>query len=239
VKAEVKRITNQVASTDRPSSDVNAVVSRLGFWSAVLTAVLAAAFFAVGIASPVRYISYPYVEGVSAFIPVDYIWMYPPFLLAPTFVVLVACIHAYASDDKKVFSQVALSFAVIYAAIITTDYFIQWTVIQPSILSGETAGLSLLTQYNPHGILIALEGLAYLMMNGALLFAAVVFAGGRRECALRWLFVISFVMAVGSFVALSLLRYDIVTFEVTIITINCTVLIVSGALLSVVFKRAG
>jgi hypothetical protein len=64
------------------------------------------------------------------------------------------------------------------------------------------------------------------------------FAGGRLERALRWLFAASFVVAVGSFVGLSLLGYAIVTFEVTIITINCIVLIVSGALLSVVFKRA-
>jgi hypothetical protein len=233
------KMMDTVPSTERPGSNVNAAVSRLGFWSAILTAVFAAAFITVGIASPVRHIPYPYVEGVSAFIPIDYIWMYAPFLLAPTFVVLMACIHAYAADDKKVFSQIALSFAVIYAAIITVDYFIQWTVIQPSILSGEIEGLSLLTQYNPHGVFIALEGLAYLMMNGAFLFAAAVFAGGRRECALRWLFVASFVVAVGSFVSLSLLRYDIVTFEVTIITINCIVLIASGALLSIVFKRAG
>ena len=57
------------------------------------------------------------------------------------------------------------------------------------------------------------------------------------ERALRWLFTASFVVAVGSFVGLSLLGYAIVTFEVTIITINCVALIVSGALLSVVFKR--
>jgi hypothetical protein len=84
-----------------------------------------------------------------------------------------------------------------------------------------TAGLALFTQYNPHGLMVALEGLGYLMMSGALLFAAAVFAGGRLERALRWLFVASFVVAVGSFVGLSLMGYGIVTFEVTIITINC------------------
>jgi hypothetical protein len=46
-------------------------------------------------------------------------------------------------------------------------------------------------------------------------------------------------LAIGSYVGLSLLRYDIVAFEVTILTINWVVLIVSGALLSVLFKRAG
>ena len=76
-------------------------------------------------------------------------------------------------------------------------------------------------------------------MSVALLFAAAVFAGGRLERAIRWLFIASFVLAIGSYVGLSLLRYDIVAFEVTILTINWAVLIVSGALLSVLFKRAG
>jgi hypothetical protein len=221
--------------------------NRLGFWSAVLTAVIAAAHFAVGILTPARsgpfaptanIISYPYTN-VASFIPIDYVWLYPGFLLAPTFVVLMVCIHHYAADDKKIFSQIGLSFALIYAAVITTDYFIQWTVVVPSILSGKTEGFSLFTQYNPHGIFIALEGLGYLMMSVALLFAAAVLAGGRLERAIRWLFIASFVLAIGSYVGLSLLRYDIVAFEVTILTINWVVLIVSGALLSALFKRAG
>jgi hypothetical protein len=110
-------------------------------------------------------------------------------------------------------------------------------MVIPSILSGETAGLSLFTQYNPHGIFIALEGLGYFMMSVAFLFAAAVFAGGRLERAIRWLFVSSFILAVVSFTVLSLLKYDIVAFEVTILTINWAVLIVSGILLSVLFRR--
>jgi len=43
---------------------------------------------------------------------------------------------------------------------------------------------------------------------------------------------------VASFAGLVLLRYEIVTFEVTTIAISCVVLIISGALLSVLFRRA-
>jgi hypothetical protein len=237
---------NQITSTDRLRPNVNVVVSRVGFWSAILTAVIAAAFFLAGILTPPRSgpfapaasaIPYPYTN-VAAFIPGDYLWLYPGILLAPIFIVLMVCIHYYAPDDRKIFSQIGLSFAVIYAAVIITDYFIQFTIVVPSILSGETAGLSLFTQYNPHGIFIALEGLGYLMMSVAFLFTAAVFAGGRIERAIRWIFAASFILAVVSFAALSLLSYDIVAFEVTILTINWTVLIVSGALLSVRFRRA-
>jgi len=239
-------LTNQ-ATPNGSVSGMNTMVSRLGLWSAVLTAIFAAAFFAMGIATPARsgpvanapIIPYPYTRGVESFIPGDYLWLYPGILLALTFVVLIACIHYYASDDKKVFSLIGLSFAVIYATLIITNYFIQFTIVIPSILSGETAGLSLFTQYNPHGIFISFEVLGYLMMSVAFLFAAAVFAGSRLERAIHWLFFTDFVVVVGSFIILSLLRYDLVAFEVTVLTINWIVLIVSGALLSVVFKRAG
>jgi hypothetical protein len=49
-------------------------------------------------------------------------------------------------------------------------------------------------------------------MNGAFVFAAPIFTRGRLERAMRWLFFASFVVAVGSFVGLSLLVYAIVTF---------------------------
>ncbi len=237
---------NQITSTDRPRSKVNAM-SRLGFWSAILTAVCAAAFFLAGILTPPRSgpfapaaatIPYPYTN-VAAFIPGDYLWLYPGILLAPVFIVLMVCIHSYARSDRKVFSHAALSFAVIYATIILVDYFIQFTIVIPSILSGETTGLSLLTQYNPHGIFIAFETLGYSMMSVAFLFTAAVFSGGRLERALRWIFAADVVFVVLFFAALSLFKYDLVAFEVTILTINWIVLIVSGVLLGVLFRRAG
>ncbi len=227
-------MTDQATSNGR---GLNLVLKRLGFLSAILTAVFALGFLVIGIfGTPYTvFIPYPYVP--SFFNPIDYIWLYPAFLLAPVFVVLMACIHYYASNEKKIFSLIGLSFALIYATVITTDYFIQWTVVLPSILSGETGSLSLFTQYNHHGLFVALESLGYLMMNLALLFTAVVFSGGRLERAIRWLFIITFVLAIGSFIGISLLRYEIVVFELIIITINCIMLIISGTLLSILFRR--
>ncbi len=209
----------------------------LGFTSAVLTAILAAAFIALGVFGTSYTASNPY-PYISPFIKtIDYAIFYPAFLLAPVFVVLMTCIHYYASDDKKIFSQIGLSFAIIYAAIITTDYFIQWTVVLPSIITGQTDNLSLISIYNPHGIFVALESLGYLIMNIAFLFTAAVFNGDRIGRAIRWIFFISFILAMGSFLFTSLMKYDIVIFEVIIISIICTVLIISGTLLSISFWR--
>jgi hypothetical protein len=53
--------------------------------------------------------------------------------------------------------MLGIVFATISCTLLVGDYFIQISVIQPSLLKGETDGIALLTQYNPHGIFIALE----------------------------------------------------------------------------------
>ena len=217
---------------------------QLGFWAAILTTVVATIFAAVGIATPPRSgpfcatacVAYPYVD-VSQFVPGDYLWLVPGMVLAAVVVVLVACIHSYAPRARRMFSRAALAFAVAYAVVIMLDYFTQIAVVVPSLQSGQTQGLSLFTQYNPHGFFIALEALGYLMLSSALLFAAAVFTGGRLERAIRWLFSLSFGLAVIAFVGLYLLGRDLIAFEVTILLINWIALIPSGVLLCVVFWR--
>jgi hypothetical protein len=66
-----------------------------------------------------------------------------------------------------------------------------------------------------------------------------VFAGGTAERAIRALFTLGFVLAVAVFVALAVLEHDLVAFEVTVLMITWMVLIASGVLLGVVFRRAG
>jgi hypothetical protein len=246
-------MTNQVTYVEIANS-VRQSVCRLGFWTSILTAVTAAAALGIAITTaPARSgpfcmvdlvgscVNYPYTD-VAAFVPIEYIWMYPAFLMALLFVVLVACIHHYAAVDKKAFSQIALSFAVIAAAAHAINYFIQLAVVQPSLLKGEAEGLSLLSQYNPHGIFIALEDVGYLMMGVAFLFVASVFSRREKlEQAIRLLFITSSALVVGSLIFLALfygsdLEYR---YEVVSLLIDWIVLIVSGVLLSVFFKRAG
>jgi hypothetical protein len=221
------------------------VASRVGFWAAVLTVLVTATFAVLGFATPARSgpfcatwgcIPAPYTD-VARFIPGDYWWLIPGILLAPIFVVLLASIHAHASEPMRVFTGIALAFALGYAVVIGADYFVQFTVVIPSLQGGETIGLSLFTQYNPHGLFIAGEALGYLMMSTALLLAAPAFAGGRLERTIRWLFVVGFVLAIAAFVGFWLVGHDLVAFEITVISINWVVLFTSGVLLSVVFRR--
>ena len=209
----------------------------LGYWSAILTAVLAAMFLGIGFFGTAYdgKLDYPFI--ISVIRPIDYAVWVPGLLLAPTFVVLMACIHDRATGERKVFGQIGLAFALIYATLILADYFIQLTAVLPSLMSNETGDLSFFSMYNPHGLFIALECLGYLLMNTALLFASAVFAQRTKlERAIKRTFVLSFILAIGSFICLTAAGFPIVIFEIAIITINVTVLIISGALLRLYFK---
>jgi hypothetical protein len=221
---------------------------RLGFWTSILVTGFATVAFATAIATPPRSgpfctsacITYPYANA-AAFFPRDYLWMVPAIFMTLLFVILMACIHEYAPDDKKVFSRIGLCFALVTAAVIIMDYYIQLTVMQPGLIKGEMEGLALFSQYNPHGIFIAFEDLGYLMMSLALLFASAAFTRGERlERSIRRLFIASSLLAIAAFIGFTLvygnnLEYR---FEVAIITINWITLIISGLLLSVLFKQA-
>lgn len=220
----------------------------LGFYSAILTTIVTVVTFGIAIFTPPLSgpfckegcVEYPYNDIISRF-PRDYLWMYPAILMMLLFVVLMVCIHHFASDKKKIFSQMGLSFAIISATILLIDYFIQLSVIQPSLLKGETEGIALITQYNPHGLFIVLEEIGFFIMSVALVCLVPVFSGSNRiERALRWTFIISFILAISAFIILSCF-YSLereYRFEVAVITIEWMTLIVSGILLSLVFRRA-
>lgn len=223
--------------------------SRVGFWAAVLTALLTIVAFGMAVGTPPRSgpsctfancVSYPYTD-IADFFPRDYLWMFPATLLLFPFVVLMACVHAAAGDDKKPFSLAGLSFAIMSASMLAADYFIQLTVIQPSIVRGEVDGLSLFSQYNPHGVFIALESLGYSLMSVALLPLAAVFTErGGVQRALRWLFTGSSGLTVASLAILAgVYGNDLeYRFEIAVISINWTALIIAGVLMSVLFRRS-
>lgn len=186
-------------------------------------------------------VTYPYT-AVAAYVPRDYLWMYPALLMVLLFLPLVVCIHYAAAVEKQLFSQIAVSFATIAVAALAVDYAIQLTVMQPSLLKGEVAGLSLFSQYNPHGIFIVLEDIGYLLMGVSFLFLVPVFdRSSALVRAIRLLLLVCGLLAVGSFFLLVLLYgYDLeYRYEVAAIVIDWIALIIGGVLLTFFFRRAG
>jgi hypothetical protein len=218
---------------------------RLGFWSSILLLLLAITAFALGITTPPR--SGPYCTGIcivypftdaARFVPRDYSWIIPAILLVPVFVVVVASIHERVQPGKRHLSLVGLCFSSIAASIIAVDYFIQFQVAEPSLQRGETAGLALLTQYNPHGLFIALEDLGYLALCVAFVFVGTAFPGTRVLArVIRWTLLAAAFLGFGCFIAMTWhfgldLEYR---FEVAIITVTWTALIILGVMLALFF----
>ncbi len=223
--------------------------ARLGRWIAPLLAALAATAFGIGVTTPARSgpfclgqcIVYPYTDAAQ-FVPRDYVWMLPGILLLPVFVVLAGCIHTSVGANRRALSLAGVCLAAIAAGVITLDYFTQFQVVVPSLLRGEMGGLALFTQYNPHGFFIALEDLGYLMLSAAFLFIGAAFGRGTRlERAIRWTFIVAALLGFVSFAAMTWrFGFDVeYRFEVAIITITWTALVVAGVLLTFFFLRSG
>ncbi len=148
-------------------------VYQLGFWSAIFATIL------VAIAGPTATASIqPLATAVG-------------FLLTLSLVVIMACIYFYASDGKKVFSLVGLSFAIIYAALISLNYFIQLTFVHQS-----TFDPSVFDMTNPHSMMWVIELLGYFFLGLTMLFAAPVFGSSKAGRLVRWLFAVNGILGI-------------------------------------------
>lgn len=238
---------SKLVKTEGATSTNERIAARLGRWTAFLLAIFAATAFGIGISTlphsgpycTGNCLVYPYLEAVR-YVPRDYLWVIPSTVLTPLFVVLAGCIHAFVHGTRKAFSLIGLCFASIAAAIVTIDYFIQLQVLEPSLVKGESEGLVLFSQYNPHGIFIALENLGYLMLCVAFFFSGAALGHGNRlERAIRWTFISAALLGFACFVGMYWhFGYNLeYRFEVAIITITWITLLVSGAMLSFYFRK--
>jgi hypothetical protein len=191
--------------------DVEHQPNRLSLWAAILTALMAVVSLAMAITTLPRSgpycqsgcVGYPYTD-VAAFVPMDYLWMYPAVVLTLLAMVLVECIHHQVAPSRGLLSRIAVAFTTMGVAILVVDYASQLTFIQPALLLGETEGLSPWSQYNPHGIFIALENVGYVMINIAYLFIGIAMLRMPRRLwrAAGWIF------TVGGVATLALLVFN-------------------------------
>jgi hypothetical protein len=176
-------------------------MSRPARWVALATVFAAVVSLAVAVTTPARSgpncrggcIGYPYTDA-GAFVPRDYLWMYPATLVCVLAVGIAVCVYAWAPANRTALAMAAVCFAAIGAGALVLDYGVQLTVAQPALLRGETEGLSIWSQYNPHGIFIALENIGYATMALALLLLGLVLRAGKGSRSIRaaaWVFTIA------------------------------------------------
>ena len=244
------RIWRQVGSKRSPASIRDVSHDPWVFLVAVSVVIMAVASLAVGLVTPPRSgpncrtgcIDYPYTDA-ARYVPRDFWWQYPAALLALLSVVLVTSLARRRSAGVQLAGRVASVLASIAAGILVTDYAIQLMVVQPSLLKGQTEGLALWSQYNPHGVFIALENVGYLLMalSFVALGATVDRTASRPERTARIVFTTGGTLTVLAFVASTVgYRANLDDhFEVMGITGDWLVLIVAGTLIAIATGRHG
>jgi hypothetical protein len=156
-------------------------VNQLGFWSAATATLLVA------------------VAGITATASIQPFATVVGFLLTSSFLVVMACIHSYASEERKVFSLVGLSFAIIYATLISVNYFIQLTFVRQT-----TFDVSVFDMANNQSMMWVIEVLGYFFMGLSTLFAAPVFGSSKVESLVKWLFVANGILGILTPIAYAL-----------------------------------
>lgn len=227
--------------------DHNIVALKTGFYSSLILSLLTISTFGLAMMAippsgpycPESCMQYPYYELLHYF-PRDYYWMYLAVFQLCSFLIFIIAAHYTAPLKRKVFSAISAAFALIATSVLMADYFIQFSVVPISMMNDQTEGIALLTQYNGHGIFIALEELGFTMMSIAFLFLSLVFTGKTPlEKIIRWLLIAPVVITLISFIYYTI-QYGLdrdYRFEVAAITINWLVTILVGILLAIYYRR--
>ena len=188
---------------------------------------------------PENCMDYPFSD-ILLYYPRDYYWMYLAIFQLFAFVIFIVTNHFLVANEKKLYTFLSIAFTLISSTVLLTAYFTQFSVVPASVMKGETDGIALITQYNDHGLFIAMEELGYITMSIALFFLAFAFSKNTRiERSIRIILIIQLALNVIAFVFYSM-KYGIhrsYLFEVAAITINWVVLIVVGILAGLHFKK--
>lgn len=144
---------------------MNKTIYKIGFWSGLVAFVSALAFVIVQLLQ---------VVGVVSF-PVDEILIYVTSLcIVIPFVLEILALHYATSDDKKIYSNAALVFSIIYAVFVTSNYVVQLATVIPMQLNGNLEEVQVLKQ-TPHSLFWDFDAIGYICMGFATLFAVPVF----------------------------------------------------------------
>ena len=160
---------------------MNTLVGRIGFWSAILVTIFLA------------------ISGVTSSASIYMVSNISGFILTSIFLIVVTCIYYSAPEDKKILGQIGLSFAIIYATMISINYFIQLTFVQFGAFNTDIFSMK-----DPQSMMMTIEVLGYFFMGISTLFIAPIFQSGRLEKSIRWLFVFNGILGIGGAVGFAL-----------------------------------
>lgn len=162
---------------------------QLGFYSS-LVAFIASAGYAV--AQTLQ------VAGFIKF-PVDAYLIYGFSLgIATPYVIAVIALHRLLPTEKRIWSHVALAFAIMYATYVNLNYVVQLTTVIPATLQESLYEIRVLDQ-TPHSLFWDIDALGYICMGISTFFLGFAISA-QRKWLRRFLFANGLMVPVISFV---------------------------------------
>ena len=126
--------------------------------------------------------------------------------IAPSIVVSMVAVHAYAPPDAKVYSLTALIFTILMAGITSSVHFVILTVSRQL----EANSVSWLLSFKWPSVACTLDILAWDWFFAlSMLFAAPVFGVGRLEQTVRMLTIVSGVLSLAGLIGVPLANMQI------------------------------
>lgn len=229
------------------NNDLQKINLNFGYYSSIFLTILTIVAFGFAMTAippsgpycPSNCMEYPFPD-ILLYYPRDYYWMYIAIFQLFAFVIFIVANHFIVNHTKKLFTFLSIAFTLISSTVLLIAYFTQFSVVPISVMKGETEGIALITQYNEHGLFIAMEELGYITMSIALFFLAFAFSKNTRiERIIRIILITQLFLTIIAFIFYSM-KFGIersYLFEVATISINWLVIIVIGILTSIVFKR--
>ena len=161
-------------------------VWKVGLWSAVLASIFSIAYDVGQIAEWIG------LMGSGGGPERDSAWyglvvlLVPSLFLGISFVVLMSAIHRHSPAERKIWSQIALTFAIMYGTLICMNYFIQLTLVAPALYRGDVpAHVQPFLFHVFNSFIYSVDLLGYSFMSLSTLVAAFVFTGPGVERTAR------------------------------------------------------
>lgn len=200
-------------------------VNQIGFWSAVITAIFCILFTIGAVLQMAGALAAPW----DLILPIA-----PSLALAPAFLAMLVCVNATVASDRKIWTQLGVAFAAVYVPLCSIAYVVELFVVEPRVMRGAASEVALFTLTRGDTVLNAVDGLGYIFMSLATLFAAPALVGDRLQQWIRWLFVANGILAVPIFLTYFVSPSFIYLAALWSITISG-----SAILLAIFFRRSG
>ena len=217
---------------------MNKLSIKLGFWSALLIAVLFCLYTIIYIAILAAFHIPKWTIIQDFVVSINQPWFILfticqllAFLTGLLFIPLFNSIHDYAETSKKVLSRCALCFAVIFTLLSSAHYFVQFTTVPLNIAANNLQGLEHLIQLYPGSAIASINLLGWtIFLALASFFISPVFSGGKLEKVIKCAFIANGILCIlGAFgyifniVALNYIFFEGMGAAIIVISISLAV----------------